>query len=112
MSPLETVAIVAAKPPPPPGDPGGQGADFGKSSPVGLILLILFFIAVAFLVRSMTKHLKKLPTTFDEAKAEAAAPARAKRAEAHAQDSEDERGSAESSESGKAKRDNGSTQPT
>ncbi|GDY29918.1 hypothetical protein [Gandjariella thermophila] len=49
-----------------PGDPGGQGEDFGKSSPVGLLVLILFFIAVGFLVRSMTKHLRKVPASFDE----------------------------------------------
>lgn len=46
-------------------DGGGQGADFGKSSPLGLLILILFLIAVAFLVRSMTKHLKRVPATFD-----------------------------------------------
>jgi Na+-transporting methylmalonyl-CoA/oxaloacetate decarboxylase gamma subunit len=46
-------------------DNGGQGEDFGKSSPVGFLVLILFLIAVAFLVRSMTKHLKRVPATFD-----------------------------------------------
>ncbi|QGK68794.1 hypothetical protein GIY23_03835 [Allosaccharopolyspora coralli] len=63
---------------------GGQGEDFGKSSPVGLFLLIAFGIAVAFLIRSMTKHLKKLPTSFDEQKAADAAPAHVKRAEEQA----------------------------
>ncbi|WP_037306474.1 hypothetical protein [Amycolatopsis orientalis] len=48
------------------GDNGGQGEDFGKSSPVGFLILILFLIAVALLVRSMTKHLKRLPESFDE----------------------------------------------
>jgi hypothetical protein len=48
-----------------PNEPGGQGADFGKSSPVGLLVLLLFFIAVAFLVRSMTKHLKRVPASFE-----------------------------------------------
>ncbi|WP_410675595.1 hypothetical protein [Amycolatopsis sp. cmx-4-68] len=48
------------------GDNGGQGEDFGKSSPVGFLVLILFLIAVAFLVRSMTKHLKRVPASFDE----------------------------------------------
>ncbi|WP_197318626.1 hypothetical protein [Saccharomonospora sp. NB11] len=48
------------------GDGGGQGEDFGKSSPVGLLLLLVFFIAVAFLVRSMTKHLKRIPASFDD----------------------------------------------
>jgi hypothetical protein len=62
------VAVVGQPSPPPPGpdDPGGRGADFGKSSPLGLMVLILFFIAVAFLVRSMTKHLKKVPESFDK----------------------------------------------
>jgi Na+-transporting methylmalonyl-CoA/oxaloacetate decarboxylase gamma subunit len=48
------------------GDNGGQGEDFGKSSPVGFLILILFLIAVALLVRSMTKHLKRVPESFDE----------------------------------------------
>jgi flagellar biosynthesis/type III secretory pathway M-ring protein FliF/YscJ len=43
-----------------------QGEDFGKSSPVALLLLIVFAIAVVFLIRSMTRHLKKVPATFDE----------------------------------------------
>lgn len=47
------------------GDNGGQGEDFGKSSPVGFLLLLIFLIAVALLVRSMTKHLKRLPASFD-----------------------------------------------
>ena len=52
------------------GDNGGQGEDFGKSSPVGFLVLILFLIAVALLVRSMTKHLKRVPASFDEEPAE------------------------------------------
>jgi hypothetical protein len=47
-------------------DQGGQGEDFGKSTPVGFVVLILFFVAVAFLIRSMTKHLKKVPASFDQ----------------------------------------------
>ncbi|MEV5719279.1 hypothetical protein AB0L41_35795 [Amycolatopsis mediterranei] len=54
------------------GDNGGQGEDFGKSSPVGFLVLILFLIAVAFLVRSMTKHLKRVPASFDDPPAEEA----------------------------------------
>ena len=65
MSAQQTVALVLAQAPPP-NDPGGQGDDFGKSSPVGLLLLVVFAIAVVFLVRSMTKHLKRVPVTFDE----------------------------------------------
>nr|WP_239563564.1 hypothetical protein [Saccharothrix algeriensis] len=47
-------------------DPGGQQEDFGKSSPLGLLILVLFFIAVFFLVKSMNKHLRKLPASFDQ----------------------------------------------
>jgi hypothetical protein len=60
----QTTAIVLAQPSTEK-DPGGQQEDFGKSSPLGLLILVLFFIAVFFLVKSMTKHLKKLPASFD-----------------------------------------------
>lgn len=40
-------------------DPGGRGEGFGKSTPVGLLLMIVLLIAVGLLVRSMTKHLKR-----------------------------------------------------
>jgi Na+-transporting methylmalonyl-CoA/oxaloacetate decarboxylase gamma subunit len=62
--PGATTALVLAQQPGN-GDNGGQGEDFGKSSPVGFLLLLIFLIAVAFLVRSMTKHLKRVPKTFD-----------------------------------------------
>lgn len=64
--PLTASAVVLAQQPGN-GDNGGQGEDFGKSSPVGLLLLILFLVAVAFLIRSMTKHLKRVPASFDPA---------------------------------------------
>ncbi len=61
-----TAALVAVQPSNTNNDKGGQGEDFGKSSPVGLVLLIVFFIAVFFLVKSMNKHIKGLPASFDE----------------------------------------------
>jgi hypothetical protein len=54
------------QPPSPAPDPGGQGEDFGKAAPVGLVILLLFFLAVALLVRSMNKHLRRVPKSFDE----------------------------------------------
>ena len=39
--------------------------DVGKSGPFGLLLLVLGLIAVGLLVRSMTRHLKRLPVSFD-----------------------------------------------
>jgi hypothetical protein len=66
MTAIETIAMVGvAQPPPVPDDPGGRGEDFGKSSPVGLLVLLVFLVAVVFLARSMTKHLKRVPASFD-----------------------------------------------
>ena len=62
----ETVAITAAPPGRPPG--GGKGEEFGKSSPVGLLVIVLLAIAVVLLIRSMTKHLKKVPASFESDK--------------------------------------------
>jgi hypothetical protein len=53
-------------PPTPEPDPGGQGEDFGKAAPVALVVLLLFFLAVALLVRSMNKHLRRVPKSFDD----------------------------------------------
>jgi hypothetical protein len=39
--------------------------DVGKSGPFGLLLLVLGLIAVGFLVRSMTRHLKRVPVSFE-----------------------------------------------
>jgi hypothetical protein len=41
--------------------------DVGKSGPLGLLLTVLLLIAVFFLVRSMGKHLKRIPPSFDPA---------------------------------------------
>ncbi|MFI6026037.1 hypothetical protein [Amycolatopsis magusensis] len=95
VAPVTATAVLAQQPGN--GDNGGQGEDFGKSSPVGLLVLILFLIAVVLLVRSMTKHLKRVPASFDndeepapasEAKpAEAAPKAEAPKAETKAEPS-------------------------
>ena len=39
--------------------------DVGKSGPFGLLLTLLLLIAVFFLVRSMSRHLKRVPPSFD-----------------------------------------------
>jgi hypothetical protein len=39
--------------------------DVGKSGPLGLLLTVLLLIAVALLVKSMTRHLKRVPRSFD-----------------------------------------------
>jgi len=65
LAPVALAETTTATTTPSP-DQGGQGEDFGKSTPVGFVVLLLFFVAVAFLIRSMTKHLKKVPASFDE----------------------------------------------
>ncbi len=44
--------------------------DVGKAGPLGLLLIVLLFIAVGFLVRSMSTHLKRIPASFDPADSE------------------------------------------
>ena len=59
----QPVALVLAQNPEP---PPGKGEEFGKASPVGLVVIVLLFLATVLLVRSMTKHLRKVPASFDE----------------------------------------------
>ncbi|MDL9938359.1 hypothetical protein QSJ18_16530 [Gordonia sp. ABSL1-1] len=42
-----------------------KGPEFGKASPIGLLLIVLLLAATAFLIWSMNRQLKKLPKTFD-----------------------------------------------
>jgi hypothetical protein len=39
--------------------------DVGKSGPIGLLLIVLLLIATALLVKSMSRHLKRVPRSFD-----------------------------------------------
>ena len=59
----QTVALVLAQDPAP---PPGKGEEFGKASPIGLVVIVLLLIATVFLVRSMTKHLRRVPASFDQ----------------------------------------------
>ncbi|MGE3289622.1 MAG: hypothetical protein AB7J32_26485 [Pseudonocardia sp.] len=63
--PVATVALVSVpgqdgQPPP------GQGEEFGKASPVGLVVIILLGLVTMLLIRNMTKRIKRLPQSFDE----------------------------------------------
>lgn len=46
--------------------PKNTGPDFGKASPLGLLIVVILLICVFALVWSMNRHLKKLPESFDE----------------------------------------------
>jgi hypothetical protein len=58
--------VLAQDPAPPP----GEGPEFGKASPVALVVIVLLGLATVFLIRSMTKHLRRVPASFDEPAAE------------------------------------------
>ena len=60
----QTVALVLAQNQNPDPTPD-EGPEFGKASPVALVVIILLGIATLFLVRSMTKHLRRVPASFD-----------------------------------------------
>ena len=45
--------------------PRQTGPDFGKASPVGLLVLVLLLVGTFALVWSMNRHLKRLPESFD-----------------------------------------------
>jgi hypothetical protein len=47
------------------GAPRNHGPDFGKASPLGLLVIVLLLIATLFLLRSMNRQLKKVPESFD-----------------------------------------------
>lgn len=47
------------------GAPQHTGPDFGKASPIGLLIVVVLLIATLLLLRSMNKQLKKVPESFD-----------------------------------------------
>jgi hypothetical protein len=60
--------VLAQDPKPPP----GKGDEFGKASPVGLVVILLLGLVTILLVRSMTKRIKRLPASFEAAPDKAA----------------------------------------
>lgn len=40
------------------------GPEFGKASPLGLVIVLVLLAGTVLLVRSMNKHLKNLPASF------------------------------------------------
>lgn len=56
-----SVLVPAQDPAPPP----GKGPEFGNSSPVGLVVVLLLLIATVVLIRSMSRRIRRLPESFD-----------------------------------------------
>jgi hypothetical protein len=48
-------------------EPKPPGPEFGGSSPIGLVVVLLLACALALLIRSMNKHLRKVPKSFNGA---------------------------------------------
>lgn len=65
------VLVPAQDRPPPP----GQLPEFGNSSPVGLVVVLLLLLATVVLIRSMSKRIRRLPASFDEPGGAGPAPA-------------------------------------
>ena len=42
-----------------------RGPDYGKASPIGLLVVVLLLIGLFLLLRSMNRHLKRVPESFD-----------------------------------------------
>ena len=59
MKLLLAVGLLAQDP------PRATGPEFGKASPVGLLVLVLLLIGTFLLVRSMNRQLRKVPKSFD-----------------------------------------------
>ena len=61
------LSLIAAAGPASTGGTDQPAEDVGTAGPLGLLLIVVLLIAVFLLVRSMGKHLKKLPVSFDPA---------------------------------------------
>ena len=43
-----------------------RGPEFGKAGPLGLAVIVILLAVTFLLVRSMNKHVSKLPESFDD----------------------------------------------
>ncbi len=63
------VGAWLARVPVPPGAPPvpgtERGEEFGKTSPIALVVILLLGIATALLIRSMNKRLRNVPASFE-----------------------------------------------
>lgn len=67
LLPLAASVIAQAPPAPPVQPPGAErGEEFGKTSPIALVVILLLLVATVLLIRSMSKRLRNVPASFDE----------------------------------------------
>jgi hypothetical protein len=72
MSPLLVEAVpaaaaVVAVPVQNPAPPPGQGEEFGKASPVALVVILTLALVTILLIRGMSKRIRRLPASFEKA---------------------------------------------
>ena len=75
MSPLLVGAVPAAMaevgvPVQNPAPPPGQGEEFGKASPVALVVILTLALVTILLIRGMSKRIRRLPASFEPAEEE------------------------------------------
>lgn len=58
--------VAQPTPTPAPSPNQDRGEEYGKSSPIALVLILLLGVALVLLIRSMSKHLRKVPESFDD----------------------------------------------
>lgn len=61
----QVLSLTQTPTPTPSPDQNSTGAEFGKAGPPGLVIVLLLLIGVVFLIRSMNRHMRKLPASFD-----------------------------------------------
>jgi hypothetical protein len=65
---LARAGVWLAQVPAPPGAPPvpgtERGEEFGKTSPIALVVILLLGVATALLIRSMNKRLRNVPASF------------------------------------------------
>ncbi len=70
MSPLLVEAVPAAAaqiavPVQNPAPPPGKGEEFGKASPIALVVILSLAVVTILLIRGMSKRIRRLPASFD-----------------------------------------------
>ncbi|MCD2194253.1 hypothetical protein LQ327_12795 [Actinomycetospora endophytica] len=63
MIPASVAIVLAQAQPPAPGS--DRGEEFGKTSPIALVVILLLGVATVLLIRSMNKRLRNVPESFD-----------------------------------------------
>jgi len=66
IEPDVAVAAALVVPAQDPQPPPGRGPEFGKASPVGLVVIIMLGLATVLLIRNMSQRIKRLPRSFDD----------------------------------------------